>query len=405
MLKNLLDTCGAAIAFFAVGYAFAYGGEDPESPTKTFIGTSGFFLKNISDDKLAMWIFEYAFAATSTTIVAGALAERCQMIAYLCYSFVLTGWVYPVIVHSVWNQQGFLSGTSVDPLWGVGMLDFAGSGVVHLTGGATALLAAWMLGPRKGRFHDETGRRLDTPRDFPGHSIALQMLGAFLLWVGWFGFNTGAALVVETPHRGNLAALAAVNTALGASMGGISALCLNLIILERFTGEPFFDLKFAINGTLSGAVAITGACALVEPWVAVVIGFIAGILYSGGHYGLLWMGIDDCVDAVPGRSHYVSTSHHKQQVDTNLCSFQYCSSHGQRNLGNSCCWTIRNANSSRSSLWTIRSRRVVLLLFSPWLRWNITWSADGWYPLHPWMGYSDHAALLRMARLEGLVAI
>lgn len=297
----MLDACGASFAFFAVGYAFAFGGDDSSSPNKTFIGTTGFFLVNISDDELATWLFEYAFAASSTTIVAGALAERCQMAAYLCYSIVLVGWVYPIIAHALWSTQGFLSGVAVDPLWGVGMIDFAGCGVVHLTGGVVALLAAKILGPRKGRFHDEKGQRLNKPRDIPGHSISMQMLGCFLLWVGWFGFNSGAAYLLDSPYKSNLASLAGVNTALSAGMGGLSSLFLNLFIMDRLTGEGCYDLRFAINGTLSGAVAITGACALVEPWVAVIIGFIAGVLYIAGHHAVLWMRIDDCVDAISGR--------------------------------------------------------------------------------------------------------
>jgi Amt family ammonium transporter len=191
MLKNLLDACGAAVAFFAVGFAFAYGGEDPDSPNKTFIGNSNFFLMNMSSDDLGFWLFSYAFSATSTTIVAGALAERSQMSAYLCYSVMMVGWVYPIVAHAVWNAQGFLSATSVDPLWGVGMIDFAGSGVVHTIGGLTALIAAKILGPRKGRFHDEDGRPLEKPNPMPGHSIALQMLGCFILWFGWYGKSRG----------------------------------------------------------------------------------------------------------------------------------------------------------------------------------------------------------------------
>lgn len=173
MLKNLLDACGAALAFWAVGYAFAFGGQDFESSTKTFIGTENFFLMGVDD--LAFWLFQYAFSAASATIVAGTLAERCQMAAYLCYSVVLGGFVYPVIAHSIWNPQGFLSANAVEPLLGVGMIDFAGSGVVHLTGGTTALFATMILGPRRGRFHDDTGRKLDKPKEFPGHSVALQV--------------------------------------------------------------------------------------------------------------------------------------------------------------------------------------------------------------------------------------
>jgi Amt family ammonium transporter len=132
MLKNLLDACGAAIAYWSIGYAFSYGGDDPTSSNKTFIGNTNFFLMGVDD--FGFWLFQYAFSAASATIVAGTLAERCQMAAYLCYSCMLVGFVYPVIVHSVWSSQGFLSPSNIDPLWGTGSIDFAGGGVVHLTG-------------------------------------------------------------------------------------------------------------------------------------------------------------------------------------------------------------------------------------------------------------------------------
>lgn len=179
MLKNLLDACGASLAFFTIGYAFAFGGADYESTKKTFVGAENFFLVDVDD--YAFFLFQYAFSAASATIVAGTLAERCQMAAYLCYSFMLTGWVYPVIAHSIWSPQGFLSAYALEPLWGVGLVDFAGSGVVHTTGGITALFATIILGPRRGRFHDEEGRRLDVPRDIPGHSMALQVRGFLVL--------------------------------------------------------------------------------------------------------------------------------------------------------------------------------------------------------------------------------
>jgi ammonium transporter, Amt family len=173
LLKNLLDACGASVAWFCVGYAFAFGGSQPESPEKTFIGTSNFFFMDVKDP--AYWFFQYAFSAASATIIAGTLAERCQMAAYFGYSVVLVGWVYPVIVHAIWSPNGFLAADNISPLLGVGMVDFAGSGVVHLTGGVTALFATIILGPRRGRFHDETGRKLDKPREFLGNSMSLQV--------------------------------------------------------------------------------------------------------------------------------------------------------------------------------------------------------------------------------------
>ena len=176
MLKNLLDACGAAIGFWTFGYAFAYSSNDGRT---SFIGSSNFLLIGVDMEEYSFWLFQFAFAATSATIVAGTLAERCQMIAYLCYSMVLTGFVYPVIVRAVWSEYGFLNranGVLFGENSNIGMIDFAGSGVVHVTGGATALLATCFLGPRKGRFYNLHGNKLEEPKPFPGHSAALQVI-------------------------------------------------------------------------------------------------------------------------------------------------------------------------------------------------------------------------------------
>jgi Ammonium Transporter Family len=181
LLKNVLDACCAGVAFFAVGYAFAFGSNNIENGV-TFLGSENFFLIGLDD--FAFWFFQYCFAAATGTIIAGTLAERCRMSAYLCYSFFMIGFIYPVVAHSLWSANGFLSPFSKNPYNGVGCIDFAGSGVVHLTGGMTSLIAAIIMGPRKGRFTNSRGVRLDTPRDIPGHSVALQVLGVLILWCG-----------------------------------------------------------------------------------------------------------------------------------------------------------------------------------------------------------------------------
>jgi len=295
MLKNLLDACGAAVAFFLVGNAFAFGGQTNSTGT-SFIGTSEFVSVGSSP---SFWFFEYTFSATSVTIVAGTLAERCQMTAYLCYSMVLAGFIYPVVAHSVWSNNGFLSNFNTDPLFGSGAIDFAGSGVVHLTGGVTALLATLILGPRRGRFYDSRGEPLATPKSMPGHSIALQLLGTMVLWFGWFGFNAGSALLLNNDHVGEVAANAAVATALSGASGGITALFTNLFIEERRTGEPHFSLVMAMNGSLSGLVAVTAGCAVFEPWSSILTGVISGWIYIGGSSWLIRHRIDDAVDAIP----------------------------------------------------------------------------------------------------------
>ena len=125
------------------------------------------------------------------------------------------------------------------------------------------------------------------------------MLGTFILWFGWYGFNCGTAILSEGPRTEEVASLAAVNTTLAAAAAGVSALLLNLFILDRTTGEALFDLKFLMNGTLSGLVSITAGCGVLEPWAAVVTGVVAGILYYCGSHGLVALRLDDAVDAIP----------------------------------------------------------------------------------------------------------
>ena len=125
------------------------------------------------------------------------------------------------------------------------------------------------------------------------------MLGTFTLWFGWYGFNAGSALILSTTNTESVLPLSGVNTTLSGGAGGIVALFVNLYLLERFTGEPYFDLKYLMNGTLSGLVAITGSCGVVEPWAAVVIGSVSGLLYMVGSWGLLKLRLDDAVDAIP----------------------------------------------------------------------------------------------------------
>mmetsp|Transcript_1566 Transcript_1566/g.3355 ORF Transcript_1566/g.3355 Transcript_1566/m.3355 type:complete len:580 (+) Transcript_1566:135-1874(+) len=296
LLKNLLDACGASLGFYTVGYAFAYGGTKDATST-TFIGTENFFLAGVEND--SFWLFQFAFCATSATIVAGTLAERCQMSAYLAYSIMLAAFVYPVVVHSIWSQAGFLSAHNSNPLWGSGMVDFAGGCVVHLTGGMTALIATIILGPRTGRFYDLRGKVLDKPKEFPGHSLALQCLGTFILWFGWYGFNAGSIISLTLEDNYLVVSHTAINTTLSAAAGCVMTLFLSTVVAERFTGEVTFNLQYAMNGCLSGLVAITAGCSVVESWASIVIGLVAGALYWGCSQLLVKRRIDDAVDAIP----------------------------------------------------------------------------------------------------------
>jgi Amt family ammonium transporter len=306
LMKNLLDACGCAVAYFVCGYAFAYGNTEVgignpkvvnSTRSTTFIGTEHFFLLDFDD--YAFWMYQYAFAAASTTIVAGTLAERSQMVAYLLYSIVLSGFVYPVVCHSVWSIDGFLNASRADRLFQSGMIDFAGSGVVHVTGGITALIATMILGPRSDRFHDVRGRLLPAPKSIQGYSVSLQALGTFLLWFGWYGFNTGSVHSISTEEYAQVAALSALTTTLGAATGTIGALAASAFWAQKRTGEITFDVSYALNGCLSGLVGITASCALVEPWAAVIIGSTSGIIYIVASHALIYWQIDDAVDAIP----------------------------------------------------------------------------------------------------------
>ncbi|MEO1369784.1 MAG: ammonium transporter, partial [Acidobacteriota bacterium] len=222
------------------------------------------------------WLFQAVFAGTAATIVSGAVAERMRFTAYLAYSFLITAFVYPVIGHWVWGG-GWLA--SLD------FHDFAGSTVVHGVGGVSALIAAWMLGPRFGRFNDN-----GTANVIGGHSLPLVALGTFILWFGWYGFNAGSTLGMGEPQ---VVARVAMTTTLAPAAAAIVAMC---VAWARY-GKP--DLSLALNGALAGLVGITAPCAVVSPGASIFIGIVAGFLVV---FGIEWLNrvrIDDVVGAFP----------------------------------------------------------------------------------------------------------
>jgi Amt family ammonium transporter len=277
LTKNFLDFCMASLGFFLVGYAFMFGSGNG------FIGSEGFFLAGLGDKTasgipvFAFWLFQAAFCGAAATIVAGGMAERMKFTGYLIYSFLISALIYPIIGHWVWGG-GWLSSK--------GFFDFAGSTVVHTTGGIAALIGTFILGPREGKYAPD-GRA----NAIAGHNIPLASLGVFILWFGWFGFNPGSTLGV---HNGGFdIGRVAINTNLSAALGGIFAM---IMVWKRF-GKP--DLSMAMNGALAGLVGITAPCACVEPWAACIIGAISGIIVVLGVELLDKLHIDDPVGAVP----------------------------------------------------------------------------------------------------------
>lgn len=300
LLKNLLDAAGAAVAFWFIGFAIAFGGQNPDLGI-TFVGNTNFFLIGLQD--FGFWFYQFTCSAAAVTIIAGTLAERCRMSAYIGYSLYMTGWVYPVVAHSIWSANGFLSAFRTNPFLGSGCIDFAGGGVVHLVGGTTALVSAVILGPRHGRFYNNDGEPLTKPKAIPGHSVSLQLMGVLALWFGWYGFNGGGAIghrsSTSQATAGSIAALTAVNTTLAGATGAISALVTYMYFHGNTGNGLVFDLTKTMNGALAGLVAITAGCGVVEPWAGAFIGMIAGWIYLAASSWLVKRRIDDAVDGIP----------------------------------------------------------------------------------------------------------
>ncbi|CAN0059051.1 unnamed protein product [Ectocarpus fasciculatus] len=195
LIKNIGDSAMGAIGWWLFGNGLAFGRD-----SGGFVGVSGFALKgedlygtgsgNFDALAYANWIFQWTFAASATTIVSGAMAERATFGAYVLHSFLLTSFIYPVVAHWAWSDGGWASARLSDEdglLFGCGAIDFAGSGVVHMTGGMAALVGIFILGPRAGRFNED-----GTSNTMPQQSAVLQTLGTFMLWWGWLGFNAGS---------------------------------------------------------------------------------------------------------------------------------------------------------------------------------------------------------------------
>lgn len=299
LLKNLADVSIASLGYWAVGWALSFGSDAYLATGQNgFSGTSGFFLQADEDlsrnGKLygqAKFFFQCSFAATSGTIVSGAVAERCKIEAYFVSALMLAAVIYPIIVHLFWSDDGLFSAHRTDNemgsrlLFGCGVIDFAGSGTVHLTGGTAAVVAAYVIGPRKGRF--ENG----VVKPMPQQSVVLHSLGTLILWTGWFFFN-GASTGVFVGNAG-ISAHAMANTLLSGS-----AACITSTLGHYWSSGGTYDPSSTCNGILSGLVAITAGCATSKNSGAVATGAVAGVLYLFASAFVEWIRIDDVVGAV-----------------------------------------------------------------------------------------------------------
>jgi ammonium transporter, Amt family len=279
--KILVNLAIAALLFWAVGFALAFG------TGNAIIGTQGWFLA-VSPDQIndvygglswtqvplsAKFLFQVAFCAVSLAIVWGTMLERTKFAVYVVFAVVFAGLIYPMVGHWIWGG-GWLTE--------LGMQDFAGSTVVHLSGAMAALAGTLLLGPRLGKYDDD-GR----PVTIPGHNMPLAVLGVLILWIGWWGFNPGSTMAA-TPQIADIA----LTTNLAAAAGVLGAMSMSYFYKRHI------DVGMGGNGAIAALVAITAPCAFVAPWASIVIGFMAGVVMYATLAYVDRLGVDDPLGAI-----------------------------------------------------------------------------------------------------------
>jgi ammonium transporter, Amt family len=279
--KILVNLAIAALLFWAVGFALAFGSGN------ALIGTEGWFLA-VSPGQVndvyaglswtqvplsAKFLFQVAFCAVSLAIVWGTMLERTKFAVYVIFAIVFAGLIYPMVGHWIWGG-GWLTE--------LGMQDFAGSTVVHLSGAMAALAGTLLLGPRLGKYDDD-----GCPVNIPGHNMPLAVLGVLILWIGWWGFNPGSTMAA-VPDIADIA----LTTNLAAAAGVLGAMGMSYLYRRNV------DVGMGGNGAIAALVAITAPCAFVVPWASIVIGFVAGVIMYATLVYVDKIGVDDPLGAI-----------------------------------------------------------------------------------------------------------
>lgn len=290
LMECIVDTCLCGLLFYAWGFAFMF------SHGNGWIGLHWFFLRDAPSTYEttgvafpAVWIFQFAFADTCSTITSGAMIGRTGFVGDLVYSVGVSGFIYPIIGHWAWGPDGFLASMgsmgNFLPTLGQSFHDFAGSTVVHTIGGMVALAGAIVLGPRLGRTFKRDGGGPMMP-----HDLTIAASGGLLLWFGWYGFNPASTLsAMDFEGIGRVA----TNTTLAACAAGMTAMIYAYMFSKKW------DVSFTVNGFLAGLVAITCPCYWVSPTGAILLGGIAGFIVVAGVELLEYLRIDDPIGAVP----------------------------------------------------------------------------------------------------------
>jgi len=276
-IKNLTDLGVSVTVFWIAGFALMFG-----LSAKGLVGTSLFLTPFSSGVWIAaFFLFQAMFCSTSATIVSGAVAERVKYSSYIISTIIISTIVYPVSGHWVWG--GALNGTVDGWLGKIGFIDFAGSTVVHSVGGWVSLAILLIVGPRAGRFSSD-----GKVNKINGSSIPMAVVGVMLLWFGWFGFNGGSTLAMNSDVAGIV-----MRTVLAGATGMMTTLFVGWLIFK------YPDVNLVINGTLAGLVAITASCHVVNDRSAAVIGAVGGLVMLAVSFLLQKLQIDDAVDAIP----------------------------------------------------------------------------------------------------------
>ena len=274
MMKNVVDVVLGGMTYWAFGYAMSYG----EGPgTNWFMGMGSWFVDDVGvmiGPTFTTFLFQMSFATTATTIVSGAIAERFDFNAYCLFSLVNTV-VYCVPAGWLWSSRGFLGK--------MGVVDIAGSGGVHLVGGASAFVSAWLLGPRLGRWELSDSPPMGSPTN--------AVIGLYMLWWGWLAFNAGSTFGVSG-NKWRLSAKACVTTAMASVSGGWVAIAQSYVMFDKKQ-----DVLTIVNGILGGLVGITAGCAVVNVYSSLLIGGVGSFLANITPALLEWLKVDDAVGA------------------------------------------------------------------------------------------------------------
>ncbi|MEP1448091.1 MAG: ammonium transporter [Paraglaciecola sp.] len=286
LTKNVALYSIACIMYMVCGYSIMYGGGDF---TLFLSGITGDGATGVAEDPAtyapaADFFFQVVFVATAMSIVSGAVAERMKLWAFLAFTVVLTGFIYPMEGAWTWGGEAVFGMYTLGDL---GFSDFAGSGIVHMAGAAAALAGVILLGARKGKYTAD-----GKAHAIPGANLPLATLGTFILWMGWFGFNGGSVLATATVESANSVAVVFMNTNAAAAGGLVAALILARILFKKA------DLTMALNGALAGLVAITAEPSTPTPLQATLFGALGGILVVFSIIALDKVKIDDPVGAI-----------------------------------------------------------------------------------------------------------